>query len=128
MPDEAKSSVNKRQFSIYGRWAFLIGMLLLVVGVATAIGDHMLYEKLDTEIPKYVLSKGHQEMLSEMEPSELLGVWDMLVDSGMGDWQEHQLRTNQRIEAVRLRTKLIALGCAAGGLLLMVGSIITGRR
>ncbi|HMO14158.1 MAG TPA: hypothetical protein PKD64_07470 [Pirellulaceae bacterium] len=118
-----------KAYSPSGRWLTLIGLLLIVGGLVPTIYIHVAEAGIDTEIGEYRVRDFDRQVLEQASPAKLLDFWDTILSIEMPEWEEHRLRRNQRIVAQNHVKKLIGLGVASTGLLLLLSVwLIPGLR
>jgi hypothetical protein len=108
---------------------FASGLALAILAGAAGIG---LYQYANSMITEFDIDKTMQsvdEWFDAAPPSDVVAAFEgMQVDQGLGDWQEQPIVGDNRQGAILRNVSYGLLGLAGVGLLLMIGSLMSGGR
>jgi len=108
---------------------FVIGLALAILAGAAGIGLYQYGASMINEFDIYQVAENFDEWMDDRSPAEIVAVYQgMDVESGLGDWEEQPHVGSNRQGKILQNASYGLMGLSGIGLLLLIGSFLTGRR
>ncbi len=121
---EKHSARSGKGMSATNRLVFVIGTIMLVLGLLWGGYTALKSSRLMLTKPPVQLSKATQQQINDLSPAKMLEAWENVSIDGADQWREHPFLKIQRIARENRVYSWIGFSIAGLGLLAIVAAFI----